>query len=167
VLDRAADAVRILEDLTERHRSRYFPPYYLGAGLEMLGRHGAAREAYLLSVERATEFVQRNPNHAHARSILAIALAGAGQTEAARRQIARALELSGGSPRIRYNAACVYARLGEPVRAVTELEQAIPHLPGYHAGWESRDPDLASLRNHPEFRRLQERLASRSIEGGA
>ncbi|MGH7731229.1 MAG: protein kinase domain-containing protein, partial [Candidatus Eiseniibacteriota bacterium] len=34
VLDRPADAVRILERLTARDRGRYFSPYYLGVGLD-------------------------------------------------------------------------------------------------------------------------------------
>lgn len=52
-----------------------------------------------------------------------------------------------------YNCACLYARLGEPQRAIEALTQAVAG--GYKTfGWMEQDPDLASLRGLPEFQKI-------------
>jgi len=49
-----------------------------------------------------------------------------------------------------YNAACMYANLGESSRAIEALQQAIDA--GYiNFGWIRNDPDLISLRVDPAF----------------
>ena len=49
-----------------------------------------------------------------------------------------------------YNGACLYARLGEAQRAIEALRQGIAN--GYEDyGWMRNDPDLASLRDNPDF----------------
>jgi hypothetical protein len=56
--------------------------------------------------------------------------------------------------RIRYNAACTFARAGMPERAIQELKEGIRDIPTYVSDWPRRDPDLESLHDHPEFIRL-------------
>jgi tetratricopeptide (TPR) repeat protein len=49
-----------------------------------------------------------------------------------------------------YNLACSHALLGRPADALDSLRQAV--RTGYNeARWMRADPDLASLRGHPEF----------------
>jgi adenylate cyclase len=49
-----------------------------------------------------------------------------------------------------YNAACMYVSLGESDRALDALRQAVES--GYtNFGWMQNDPDLMSLREHPDF----------------
>jgi len=53
----------------------------------------------------------------------------------------------------RYNLACSLARAGRPDEAIDSLSRAI--LLGYDdLGHMESDPDLESLRNHPDFRAL-------------
>jgi hypothetical protein len=49
-----------------------------------------------------------------------------------------------------YNCACLHSRLGELPRALELVRQAIAkgHV---NFGWMRHDPDLAALRNDPEF----------------
>jgi len=65
----------------------------------------------------------------------------------------RLVELLPGDFLARYNLGCSLARAGRPTEAIDALSRAI--LLGYDdlAHMES-DPDLASLREHPEFREL-------------
>ena len=57
------------------------------------------------------------------------------------------------SPEQHYNAACVYAQIGHPEEAVTELRKAMEYgfSHFYHIAW---DMDLDSLRGLPEFETL-------------
>jgi Tfp pilus assembly protein PilF len=57
-----------------------------------------------------------------------------------------------------YNLACVQARRGAPKKALASLKRALEN--GFSdAELLSTDPDLASLREAPEFLRLLERLS--------
>jgi hypothetical protein len=60
-----------------------------------------------------------------------------------------ALEISPDDSMMLY-CACLHARLGETQRALELLRQAIArgHL---NFGWMRNDPDIASLRDNPEF----------------
>lgn len=54
----------------------------------------------------------------------------------------------------RCNACCAFAGAGLPERALAELKEGIRNVPSYVADWPRRDPDLASLHDHPEFIRM-------------
>ena len=56
-----------------------------------------------------------------------------------------------------YNLACAYARLGETERAIAALEQAFGEGVNERRTYE-QDSDLASLRSHPRFRALVNRM---------
>ena len=78
--------------------------------------------------------------------------AGLGRPPATRRsgKAPRRSKLSPGDPVMLYNAACMYVSLGESVRAIEALRQAIEA--GYaNFGWMQNDPDLVSLHQEPEF----------------
>jgi hypothetical protein len=52
-----------------------------------------------------------------------------------------------------YNAACTYGLLGDRKEALVTIQKAFEA--GYgNPEWAMRDPDLALLRDDPEFRRL-------------
>jgi hypothetical protein len=73
-------------------------------------------------------------------------------------QVALAIEPD--NPRLWYNLACARALAGDPKSALEALEKA------EDAGFEQadhlrRDPDLASLREHPRFQALLDRLAAK------
>ena len=49
-----------------------------------------------------------------------------------------------------YNLACLYSQLGDPDTAISWLKKSI-HSGRFDLEWIKRDPDLANLRNHPEY----------------
>jgi adenylate cyclase len=68
----------------------------------------------------------------------------------AKNQGTKALDLNPGDSLMMYNAACLYARLGEPKLSAETLKNAVA------AGqqdfeWIKRDPDLESIKNEPLY----------------
>ena len=63
------------------------------------------------------------------------------------------LELGSTDPHTIYNVACTYSQLGMQTEALESLKKAAKA--GF-AEWDlaERDPDLACVREHPEFKRL-------------
>ena len=59
-------------------------------------------------------------------------------------------------PLVQYNVGCVFALLGETERAIDCIERAAT-LGGWRE-WIANDSDLDSLRDHPRFKALLERL---------
>jgi hypothetical protein len=89
-----------------------------------------------------------------ARVILAIRLAQSGDREAGIAQAERALATAPDGGRVRHNVVCTFAHAGEPERAIEQLRAMVELVPNYLTDWASRDPDLASLRELPEFVRM-------------
>lgn len=115
-----------------------------------LGRTEEANVAYQKLLEVMPNYLLQNPDDSRARLIYASKLGQAGQKEDALREGQKALVLSPGDPVMLYNAACLYVSLDEPERAIEALTQAVEA--GYtNFGWMQNDPDLMSLREHPEF----------------
>jgi tetratricopeptide (TPR) repeat protein len=104
-------------------------------------------------LERMPTYLLQNPDDARQRMLYATALAEVGRKDEAVRECAMAIETSPGDPVMLYNVVCVYSRLGETQRAIETLRQAISA--GYeNFPWLHNDPDLDSLRGHPEFKAL-------------
>ena len=104
-------------------------------------------------LERMPTYLLQNPDDARQRMLYATALAEVGRKDEAIRECAMAIETSPGDPVMLYNVVCVYSRLGETQRAIETLRQAI--TAGYeNFPWLHNDPDLDSLRDHPEFKAL-------------
>ena len=57
-------------------------------------------------------------------------------------------------PTLRHQLFRIYQLVGEPLKAMDQLE-ALLRVPYYTSpGWLRADPSLASLRSHPRFSRL-------------
>ena len=149
-LGKAEEALPILEPMTDR----YMALSWLSNCYEMLGREQDAQRAHRRLRERLVELVRRDPDAVHPRSLLGVTLVRQGDAEAGLAQATRSVALAPDDGRIRYNAACAYALAGRPDEAIEQLKEGIRNLPSYIADWPGRDPDLASLRGHPEFDRL-------------
>jgi adenylate cyclase len=120
---------------------------------ERLGRQDEAQLTRSQLLERLPNHLLQNPDDARARMIHAIKLAEVNKKDEALREGSQALELSPGDPVMLYNCACLYARLGEPARAIETLRQAI--AAGYATfSWIKQDPDINSLRDNAEFQAL-------------
>jgi adenylate cyclase len=66
-------------------------------------------------------------------------------------QVEMCLRLAPDDNRVLYNAACTFAAAGEKQRAMELLREGVRRVPGYLRDWPRHDPDLASLRDDPEF----------------
>ncbi len=110
-------------------------------------------------LEIMPNYLLQNPDDARARLIYASKLGLAGRKDEAISEGTKALVFSPGDPHMLYNAACMYACLGEPDRALDALRQAV--AAGYrNLGWMKNDPDLIPLREHPEYAALLQLIES-------
>ena len=80
-----------------------------------------------------------------------------GEREKAGQWLNRALSLDPEDGAVLYGIACVYALLGEDERALDALERGIRAGFGRRE-WAEKDPDFASLRESPRFRKLLETM---------
>jgi adenylate cyclase len=71
--------------------------------------------------------------------------------------LARALAIDPDDNLGRYNAACVYAHLGEVDRAIDLLEIWIEQTGIDFKRWFQNDSDPDSVRDHPRYKKLLER----------
>ncbi len=133
----------------------YQAPMLMASALHGLGQTAAALSAYRRGLEAAEKHLEFHPGDARALYFGANALSQLNEKERAVHWAERALELEPEEHQVLYNVACVYALLNEPERAIDCLERSVTHGWGQHE-WMQHDPDLASLRDHPRFRKLME-----------
>jgi adenylate cyclase len=145
--DQAYDLFRRVIDLKPAFISGYAD---LAMTCDGLGRKSEARAARDQMLERLPNYILQNPDDSRARMFYAVTLAESGRKDDAIREGSNALEISPDDPMMLYNCACLHARLGEAPRALDLLRQAIArgHL---NFGWMRNDPDMATLRDDPEF----------------
>ena len=131
-----------------------------------LGLTDEADVAYRRLLEIMPNYLLQNPDDSRARLIYANQLGRAGRREDAIREGTKALTVTPGDPHMLYNAACMYASLGESGRAIETLRQAVEA--GYtNFGWMQNDPDLIPLRDDPTFVDLLRALKSRPTSAPA
>ena len=122
---------------------------------KMLLKRDAEVERHLRDLrEMLVEILDHDPENFDARIILAINLAQLGEHAAGVAQAERAIASSPDDGRVRYNAACTFAHAGEPERAIEQLRILTQITPDHPTDWVQRDPDLATLHDHPEFVRM-------------
>ena len=141
----------LLAHQVQRHPDDYRSQSWYWQCLDLMGRAEEAKRQGQATLDCLMETVRRHPDDTYARSLLAGQLVISGETAAGVAQADRTLEISPHDGRLRYNAACTFARAGLPERALAELKEGVRQVPGYISDWPRRDPDLASLHDHPEF----------------
>jgi TolB-like protein/Tfp pilus assembly protein PilF len=147
-------ALPYLQRSTQIHPRHYMAKSYLMGCYETLHRTEEAAKTRQLLYERVLDLLRAEPDNVHARSVLATTLVDMGHVEAGIQEAERAVVMSSGEPRMRYNAACTFARAGLADKAIAQLKEAVRALPTYIADWPRHDPDLANVRSHPEFIRM-------------
>jgi tetratricopeptide (TPR) repeat protein len=151
--DRFEDAALIVEQALEANGDDYNTYIPFRVSLDRLGRKAEAlrvRERQTRALERQLELV---PDDVRARILLAVGYAHVGRADDAVAQLKRAVQLRPDDGNTLYNATCVYGVLGRTEEALQMLQRAI--TAGYaNVDWVRRDPDLACLKDHPEFQRL-------------
>lgn len=152
-------SLRLFEQAQSLRPEDYESVYLIGLVLTQLGRANEARDAQKDALERATKYIDLNPDEARPYVLAAGALARLGQRERAKECIDRAQSLAPDDDAILYNAGCALAILGEQDGALDALEGAIDA--GLAGGdWVPQDPDWESLRDQPRFKELVARLGS-------
>jgi len=150
---RYQEAADIAERAIEANGDDYnvYIPYNLS--FSRLGLKDTERkylERFALALERQLELV---PEDVRARILIAGAYANLGTTEDAVRHLDTAVALRPNDTNVLYNAACTLGVLQKKAEALAMLRKAL--AAGYgNVEWVSRDPDLACLRDDPEFQAL-------------
>jgi serine/threonine-protein kinase len=161
-------SAQLLDDEQRQLLLRLQPSHYGGSrggwglslahGAYMLGdsvRVRAYADSALPTLERA---VRENPGEPNSHMALGAALAFLGRKADAIREGERAVAIRGNDgfqgPGLRHQLSRIYQVVGEPVKAMEQLE-ALLRVPYYVSpGWLRADPSLESLRSHPRFQRL-------------
>ncbi len=117
---------------------------------EALGQTEEAQRALDALLALMPGYILQHPDDARARMVYAINLANTGRNEEATREGQRAVELSPNDPLMMYNAACLYARLGNTKLSIKTLRGAIEAGHG-NFEWVKRDSDLDPIRSDPEY----------------
>jgi len=124
------------------------------AQLRTIELHGA--RDWEGTIAAASAWLEKEPNEAQGRHLIADAYYNLRRFQEAAGAFEQAGE-SGWMPGITfYNAACSWALAGDPGRAMRNLEKAV--ATGFITDRRAiaSDPDLASLRDDPGFRRITE-----------
>ena len=122
-----------------------------------LGRDADIKSAAQRGVERAERYLALHPDNPRSATAAAVGRVALGDKDRARQWLARALAIDPDDVWNQYNAACVYANLGDIEQALDVLERVLPHA-GYELkhGWIRHDSDLDPLRSHPRFQKILE-----------
>ena len=108
------------------------------------------RKQLVRVLEQQLELV---PEDVRARILLAANYAFFGRQEEAGRELQTAVTLRPNDANILYNAACTYGIMEKKAEALALLGRA--RAAGFlNVDWAARDPDLACLRDDPEFQSL-------------
>jgi serine/threonine protein kinase/tetratricopeptide (TPR) repeat protein len=148
--DREEEALAMLEKTTALN-----PNFYSALNdILMIYDRTGNREKHQASLAKALAFfpgyLSQHPDDARGHMYHAIHLATAGRNDEAKASGMKALELNPGDSLMMYNAACLYARLGDTRLAARTLKDAVA------AGqedfeWIKRDSDLDAIRKEPDY----------------
>ena len=129
----------------------------LSLALRGLGQEERARLAGLDTVAVATRHLERNPEDVRAVYMTGMALIRLDEPGRGLEYLERAKDMDPSDGGTLYNVACGYALAGRPDQALDLLERAID-MSITNLDWIANDPDWESLRDHPRFRALLDRL---------
>ncbi len=131
--------------------------------LGALGKTDALRNVVLQRIQVLERHIQRVPEDARGRMLLATDYARVGRVDDAVREAQLAMALRPNEATVMYNAACVFCHLGRKAEATSALRKAWEA--GFKdAAWARRDPDLILLQGDPEFERL---YPAEATDGGS
>lgn len=126
-----------------------------------LGQHEEAVESARQCLQRIEKEIAAYPDEPILLCYGGCLLADLGEMEHGAEWASRAAAIAGNDLRVLYNLACCYAKLGKAEEAMDCLERQASGSPIYVAqttAWMKKDSDLDSLRNHPRYLALIDRM---------
>ena len=124
----------------------------LGDALNQFGKNEQARDAFGTAEQLASSALRVNPNDPYGLMDLAWIVTMLEKPEEAGKLIERARSLAPDDPYVHYINGLMLMRGGEPDAALSSLETAVEL--GYSIQMLAADPQLVSLRGHPDFDRI-------------
>lgn len=138
----------------ERDEVRGMP---LALILKRLGRHDEFLEYVRKNFELNSREAAVNPGDARAVYLSGLSLLRLGETEKGLQWIERALAIDPEDLLLLYNVACAFSIAGETERALAALEKTVANGFG-NLAWLENDSDFDSIRDHPRFAAIVDRL---------
>ena len=154
-LERAAS---LFERAAETKPDDYQPWCLLRQVYRSLGRTDKIEPAARKGVALAEKELALHPENPRPAALGAASLIAIGENERAREWLTRALAIDPDDLLTLYNAACVYADLGEAERALDLLERFLPLANDLNRAWIKHDSDFDPLRGHPRFQKILEQI---------
>ncbi len=153
--DRYEEAISLMERAFEANGDDYnvYVPYM--NALEARGEKARSMQLHEKFGSVLEQHLDLVPEDVRARILLANDYAYRGRRDEASQQIERAVAMRPNDANVLYNAACTYALLGMKDEALAMfVKSAEAGFSDFE--WASRDADLASLHEEPEFKRVLE-----------
>ena len=147
-------AIELYKRALESQQEDSQPPFLLQMLLRGLGRLEESERYARLGLKRAEEQLRLHPESSRPAQLGATALAYLGETDRAKEWMELALAIDPDDANTKYNAACMWALLGDSERAFDYLEDWIQHVGPDLKSWFEHDEDLTSLRGQPRYQRL-------------
>jgi len=148
--DHYEEAAKLFVKVIELNSEFYSAYNDLCIVYKRLGQIEKSKGMLTKSISAVERYLLMHPDDARAHLFYAINLAEIGNTDKARAEAKKALDINPTDPLMQYNASCFYAQLGEKKLAVTSLKNAMSS--GYQDyEWIKRDSDLESIRNEPGY----------------
>jgi len=151
-LRRFADAAHAYREATKLDNREYLAWGGLGDAYHYLGDRAQAMEAYKRAIELAKEQLQVNPNDAEVLGDVADYYAMQGDRQQALFYLDRSLQFGRGNKDLLFNAALVYADLGETGVALEWLKKSLDA--GFSAATVREAPTFDRLKDDPRFQQL-------------
>jgi non-specific serine/threonine protein kinase len=150
-------AVELYEQACLVDSERYEAPILLAGVYKKLNLAAKAEDAARRGLRIVERQLELNPDDFRAVSLGAGALLDVGEREKSLKWLHRAISMSPENISVLYNAACLYSKLGRTEEAINYLERAIKT--GFiHKEWIENDGDFDSIRSHPRYQALLEKL---------
>jgi len=144
-------AMELIETCRRLHPD--YKPALLQHGIMLLAQPGSEK-----AVEVLREAVEAFPGLPGPRNNLAVALARTGDLEGARAQLTQVVEMDPANFSALFNLGALYARETNAPAAIPWLRRAMAQtVPGGFRAYLG-DPDLAPIRNAPEFQQFLQEL---------
>jgi tetratricopeptide (TPR) repeat protein len=143
-------AAELFEKASEMRPEDYQSPILAGDTYRGLDRHGEVEKWFRRGLAAAEKHLELHPGEARAWYLGAHAQFEMGDVERAREWNEKAMALGPRDSATLYNAACLFALMGEIDRCFDCFQRAVEH--GFsNRRWLERDPDLASIRGDARY----------------